>query len=364
MKNEITRKITSLTILTILLASSVTFAVPGSMPTAEAAHNANLFVSAESSLFKNTFGGPMVVEIVINDPALTDTDENKGEPDVTVNGKDVRMAQASDGLWYAYVADRTQAQTADQIGVTAGTPGVGLDFGTFCAATGTTIDGGLTAATTTFTETVGIAISGDATGGSQGTAENPLVTACTASAPDTPGTDNVNVVREEKALNTNPVQTNGFGQLDLDSDAWPFIQLYDFNPTGNVEIKYNKGGGVQTTTLTFDTLDTYSKITLDRSKYTTGSEVHAVLTDGQLNIDPTDEDSWTFATLPTATQTHYQIFDENGASTAATATSPDVSGTLIAMMFEDNGIVKLNGNTQGGASIVDLDTNKIGRAHV
>src|SRR3989337_1787540 len=125
MKNEITRKITSLTLLTILLASGVTFAAPGVMPVAEAAHNANLFVSAESSLFKNTFGGPMVTEIVINDPAITDTDEAKGEPDVTINGKDVRMVQGTDGLWYAYVADRAQAQLADSL---SAADGFGTDF--------------------------------------------------------------------------------------------------------------------------------------------------------------------------------------------------------------------------------------------
>src|SRR3990172_11489904 len=154
------RKSVSLVLIVMMIASSANFPSTNTMPVAEAAHNANLFVSAESSLFKNTFGGPMVVEIVINDPALTDTDEAKGEPDVTVNGKDVRMAQASDGLWYAYIADRTQAQRADQIVEDAGTPGVGLDFGTFCAAVGTTLDEGDQPNSFTFTDTVCIAITG------------------------------------------------------------------------------------------------------------------------------------------------------------------------------------------------------------
>ncbi|HXV38805.1 MAG TPA: hypothetical protein VD699_04470 [Nitrosopumilaceae archaeon] len=354
MKNEITRKLTSLTLLTILLASGVTFAVPGSMPAAEAAHNANLFVSAESSIFKNTFGGPMVVEIVINDPALTDTDEGKGEPDVTINGKDVRMAQATDGLWYAYVADRTQAQNADSL--VGATGGLGTDFGTFCPNT-TSLDAGAVSTSASFTDTVGIAVSGDVggAGGSQGTA--PITTACGAVAADIAGSPNVNVVREEKSLNTNPATGNGAGQLDLTVAAWPFIQLYDFNPTGSVEIKYNKGGGTQTTTLTFDTMDTYAKLSLDRSTYTTGSEVHVTLVDGQLNIDPTDEDSWTFGTAAPF-QTRYQLFNENGATEGDVAGgSNDISASLTALMFEDNGIVKLNGNVQGGPSIVDLDAN-------
>ncbi|MGH9910117.1 MAG: hypothetical protein ACRD32_05710, partial [Nitrososphaerales archaeon] len=308
----------------------------------------------------------MVVEVVINDPALTDTDEAKGEPDVTVNGKDVRMVQGTDGLWYAYIADRLQAQTADshaggQVGLPSGTDGTGLDFGVFCG-TGTDISDGV-GSTIILTDTVGIALPFEggavddvAANNGLGTAPNLAFPNCT---PTGTGGHTNNVVRESK--NPNPTLTGNLGQINLftgvGASVWPLIQLYNFNPTGSVEIKYNKGGGAQTTTLTFDTLDTYSKITLDRSTYTTGSEVHAVLTDGQLNIDPTDEDSWTFGTLPTAPKTHYQVFDENGAATAASTTSPDISGSLAGLMFEDNGIVKLNGNTQGGASVIDLDAN-------
>jgi hypothetical protein len=348
--NEITRKITSLTLLTILLAGALTFAIPGSMPAAEAAHNANLFVSAESSLFKNTFGGPMVIEIVINDPSITDTDEAKGEPDVTVNGKDARMVQGTDGLWYAYLADRTQANLADALSPSAG---VGLDFGTFCNSN-VDLSGAGSVSDPIFTDTVGVFVDGVPAG---------APAACVFDQIQTGGVGNTdagtvtNVVREPKSPNA--VLATNVGQIDIDADAWPFIQLYDFNPTGNVEIKYNKGGGTQTTTLTFDTMDGYSKLTLDRTSYTTGSEVQTVLTDGALNIDPTDEDSWTFGTLPTAPQTHYQIFDENGATSVVpdSTTSPDIAPALASLMFEDNGIVKLNGNTQGGASVVDLDTN-------
>src|SRR3990170_1972876 len=142
------RKSVSLVLIVMMIASSANFPFTNTMPVAEAAHNANLFVSAESSLFKNTFGGPMVVEIVINDPALMDTDEAKGEPDVTVNGKDVRMAQASDGLWYAYIADRTQAQRADA--TTAA--GIGLDFGVFCGPTTNAGDTTASPSVVTFTD--------------------------------------------------------------------------------------------------------------------------------------------------------------------------------------------------------------------
>jgi hypothetical protein len=56
------------------------------MPAAHAA-NANLFVSAENSQFDNYMSGPQVIEVVVIDSDINDTDQAKGEPDVTVNGK-------------------------------------------------------------------------------------------------------------------------------------------------------------------------------------------------------------------------------------------------------------------------------------
>ena len=99
------------------------------MAQADASSNPNLFVSAENPKFDNQFSGSMVVEVVIRDPNLNDTDEGKGEPDVTVNGKTLRMVQATDGNWYAYFANVDRAKAADS---TVGLPGHGLDFGVFC----------------------------------------------------------------------------------------------------------------------------------------------------------------------------------------------------------------------------------------
>ena len=56
----------------------------------EAASNPNLDVSAENSEFNNHFAGSMVVEVVIRDNDIRDTDEGNGEPDVTLNGKSLR----------------------------------------------------------------------------------------------------------------------------------------------------------------------------------------------------------------------------------------------------------------------------------
>ncbi|MGA0296067.1 MAG: peptidase, partial [Nitrosopumilaceae archaeon] len=108
----------------LLLLSFSLLLIPISQ--AEAAMNPNLTVSAENSKFDNHFSGSMVIEVVIRDSSIGDTDEGKGEPDVTINGKSLRMVQATDGNWYAYFANVDKAKIADS---TVGEAGKGLDFG-------------------------------------------------------------------------------------------------------------------------------------------------------------------------------------------------------------------------------------------
>ena len=63
MKNEISRKLTSITLMGIMVAGGITFAVPGEVPQA-AAQGTMLTVSATASPHTgNTFGGPQVIEI-------------------------------------------------------------------------------------------------------------------------------------------------------------------------------------------------------------------------------------------------------------------------------------------------------------
>jgi len=351
MKNEIGRKLTSLTLMTIMVAGGLTFAVPGVMPSAFAA-NANLFVSAENSLFSNYMSGPQVIEVVVINPEISDTDEAKGEPDVKVNGKKLRMVQAVDGNWYGYFADRKQAQIADSTTTVAG---AGLDFGSFCTATTTSIGG----VATFFSESRGIAVN-DATEGEQGT--NPPVAITDTCGGAIAADGSLNVVREAKDPNTNGAVPIGQIGLALATD-WPFIQLYDLSPGGNVIVSYNKGGGVQSTTLTFDTVDQFADIKLDRTKYPQNAQVHVTVTDLWLNIDPTDEDSWTFGTNATnGTTTNYQVFNENGddegAAVAGGVINIDTPGTLGSLMCEDNCILILNTNANTALSdIVTIQDN-------
>ena len=56
--------------------------------------------------------------------------------------------------------------------------------------------------------------------------------------------------------------------------------------------------------------DDYASLSLDRSSYPAGADVHMTITSLAHNIDPTDEDSWTYNTINGTAV--YQQFDENG----------------------------------------------------
>ena len=182
-----------------------------------------------------------------------------------------------------------------------------------------------------------------------------------------------NVVREAKTPNSGTATNVGFGQIDIADGTWPFIQLYDLNPTGNVTIQYSPAGAVQTTVLEFNTAEDYASIELDRNVYGEGMDIHAVITDVWLNIDPTDEDSWTFATNENSplAGSYYQVFDENGNS-AGNAINTDTdnpgdglfdgviqldSSTLEDLMCDDNCEFFLEPFSDDGTRVLEIQDN-------
>src|SRR3989344_5420740 len=406
MKNEIVRKLTSLTLMTIMFAGGLTFAFPGIMPDASAAHNANLFVSAENTFSSNTLTGPMVAEVVVSDSSIASQDDAHGEPTVTVNGLKLRMLQATDGNWYAYIADVDYAKIADatQPGLSSQTtgvdnstrPGKGLNFGKFCRndsgdellgfSISTSQGIALPSNATFMNSAVVTAVAFTSTNGTDGTAAFVKCTTNLAGARHSgfSSTSNkeMNVIRENKTLNRGAATGIDVGQLGLlDSNYWPFIQLYDFVPTGTVVIKYDKPGGTQTTTLTFDTMSGIS-LSTDRTLYPANSQIHLTLQDFQLNIDPTDEDSWTWGSNVRDTTTNktvfYMLFNDTGSPDADGNTfditnwksggatvvrrtnlgAQNLFGNLTVLGFEDNGMLTFNNNTSGvGVDLVKLVNN-------
>ena len=387
MNNEIGRKITSLTLMTIMLAAGFTAFAPSAMQSASAA-NANLFVSAEQTVYENRFGGPMVIEVVVADPDLSDTNVIEGEPDVTLNGKDIRMAQTIDGNWVGYFASRSIAQAADQTGQDNNAlGGTGLDFGVFCTPVSAT-----TALNITFNDAIAVTLPLSGYGGSNGTssvgtctAGNAGNTASTTAHGSNSNTTLTNVVREAKELNPGSATSVLRGQIGIQDvytdaptlkngyDLWPFIQLYDFNSGENVVVQYNKAGGVQSATLKFTgSMNKFSKADLDRTIYPRNAHVFVTITDPILNVDPTDEDVWIFgtnSTNSTSIATVYMPFDEDGrnhGSVTRTAAIPpngagntatgkgltNIKSNLNTLKFETTGIMKIDYDAQNSGTPV------------
>lgn len=303
---------------------------------ASAASNPYLYVSAENQLFNNHFAGSMVIEVVVSDPGLSDTDEGKGEPSVKINGKDLRMVQASNGKWYAYFANVDKAKEADQIAFNTGTTGFGLDFGVFCGKDTTSLG-------PSFSNTEGIAIP-RSTGITGATNGNSGFNTCTG----TPSGTNINnVVRNPPSINTNPAVSPG--QIGLNENAWPVIQLYSFS--SSVTIQYNAGGGTQQVTLQYDDIPNVS-LKLDRADYPPGSEVFVTINDMQLNQDPTSRDSWTF-NVGSPQTTFYAAFTESGSNAANGAAGlANLVSKLSDLGFEKNGKLSMS-----LGSVVQLSAN-------
>ncbi|MBM3895344.1 MAG: peptidase [Thaumarchaeota archaeon] len=312
--------------------------------TVEASHNQNLYVSAENLRFNNHFAGSMVIEVVVMDTNIRTLDDALGEPSVTLNGKKLRMAQASDGNWYAYFANADKAQEADEIADNSGTgdDGQGLDFGVFCGEnTAASVFG------VSFSDTEGIAISTDS--GVSGTTDGTSSFSACTGTPASPTSTINNVVRNSPSLNQNsnvPV-----GQIGIDADIWPVVQLFSFS--NDVTIQYNRAGGTQSVTLHYDDIENIS-INVDRTAYPTSSDVIATIYDMQLNQDPTSEDTWTF-TAGSTQRTFYYAFTSSGSNAANSGTGlRDIASNLSNLGFDKNGKLSLNlGN------IAELKTNQI-----
>lgn len=371
--------------------------LPQFEPIQHVSSNPNLYVSAENPLFKNYFAGPMVVEVIVSDPNLNRLDEAYGEPLVTVNGNRLRMAQATDGNWYGYFADRNQAEFAAR---TAPVSGHGLNFGWFCGPDSNvaSLKAGLS-----FSETKGFTIARQAflsTGISSNITSsdsysssyqkpaspfltnfpnaNSLVNNCdlgtVTSVTTHAATTTEHVVRDNKTLNTN---SPGFAASAAYAAAWPIIQLYDFSaiPTP-VTVDYHAAGGDQAVNLTFDRIPSSEiAIVSNRPDFPRGSQVQGDLIDPQLNVDPTDLDSWTWGTSPSNNTLYYRAFDDNGKPDAdgllgtgsAVMPSPSFSqayamqnliGNLTSFMFNHNGRLLEDAAPQG-VIVAALQSNGI-----
>ena len=313
MENEIARKVTSLTLISIMVAGGLTFAVPGVVPDAYA-QNENLYVSAENDMFENYYGGPQVIEVIINDEQFREAGF-EGSPDVTVDGDTLVMTQDNNGNWYAYFADVGMAEAAD---ATTSVCGVGLDFGD--------VD----------------------TDGMLATNSNGCM----------------NVVKDSSLDNVQaiPIEFDG-----LTANDYPVVQLFDFVDSSDFDVVYDNGRGQQSVTLTFDTVEDYAGLMLDKAVYPQGAQVQITITDTWLDIDPTDDDIWTFTTASGAEAAYYGLFSVNEDDLLEEDFLESITLTtdeLADLMCDDNCVLKLDPDTQGTGNVLTLqDTTDADLTH-
>ncbi|RNJ74063.1 MAG: hypothetical protein EB832_00680 [Thaumarchaeota archaeon S14] len=249
------------------------------------------------------------------------------------------MVQGTDARWHAHFASLRAAAAAD---ATASPPGTGLDFGTLCAG-GAEADAVLAAATGAaqdyFGEAAGVAFPlGGGCGGGYG------------------GSREMAVLRGERTAGT----AFGVGQSipvvgsarEAAALVWPFIQLYDLG--SSVTIRH----GPESVELEYGTTDGIAALRLDREVYPPGADVHLEISDAWLNVDPTDEDSWTWDVGGEGEgRVIYRAFGLHASPTGNTA---DVSPSFGALGCEDTcslqidlagGALEAVGNGNGAASL-------------
>ena len=307
MKNEIGRKITSLTLMTIMFAGGMTLAIPGFMPVAVADYSVSDGMITASSEF---IQGGAVLEVVINDPGWSATDVDLADgPEVTFGGVDYIATQAVDGKWYAYFVDYSSAAALDD-------DSTGFEYGKACAGLGTNgtaaaLSGGtsydiISSNTTVWAEAYtsndtgktiesGNAghcnnidgadgtLDGTAATTTSGATARPLLTdAVLANAPSFSQWDTTNNSDGGQRLHINNASGHG---------SWPFI-FADAEFSNDNIVEYKPTGDM--VNVEFGNTDDETWISLANENPSENHQIHLTIGDPALNIDPTTPDVWMF----------------------------------------------------------------------
>jgi len=329
MKNEIGRKLTSLTIMAIMFAGGMTIAAPGLMPEAVA----DLSVTDGAlSVSTETLQGAAILEIVVNDPdySATDTDIPDG-PTVDIMNVEYDMVQSVNGKWYLYVVDDSASTTMDA-------DDNGLEFGADCSNAGLGVKANLGAGTSGSADIIGATtdvwaevtdtnttaalderaggcLDANGAGGVAGqagdtatTTERSLFsTAVLQNAPslsnhDDLAVDNASADLGQRGHSLNA--TSGYG-------SWPYILQVEFSSDASIDY------GSDSITIEYGNTDDYTDIGLNNINVADDTEIHLWIQDPGLNIDPTTADEWEFD----LNQSTSFKFANNGTNLAIGATS-------------------------------------------
>jgi len=334
MKNEIGRKLTSLTIMAIMFAGGMTIAAPGIMPEAVA----DLSVTDGAlSVSTTTLQGAAILEIVVNDPdySATDTDIPDG-PTVSIMDTSYDMVQSVNGKWYLYVVDDSASTLMDG-------DDNGLEFGADCSAAGFGVSanhGANTAGTADIIASttdvwaevqdshVTAALDSKAGGCLDANGGGPYKGSVADTATSTPRSYmSAAVLQNAPSLSNHNDKSVDDAAADLGQrghslnatsgyGSWPYILQVEFS--GSAGISY----GSDSVTISYGNTDGTTSIGVNNNNVSDDSEIHLWITDAGLNIDPTTADAWEFDLNQSTSFT----FANNGSNNAIGATTASEVG--------------------------------------
>lgn len=310
MKNEIGRKLTSLTIMAIMFAGGMTIAAPSFMPEAVADFGATDGLLSVSSVY---IQGGAVLEVVVNDPSVSSTSTQiSNGPSVTIDGTSYITSQASNGKWYVYAVDKSVSVDIDdngdgiEYGVQC-TTGLGVNKGHVAEPNGgptASADGGTSAirqqanviGDTAYTLWAQALASSSAHSGGCLNINNMM-----ASLDDTSGTTSrqtFSVLSDAPSLSNHLGAVHNASALDWGQrghglnesgyGSWPYILSFEFPADTLVEY------GSDSINVEFGNTDDQTSISLLNQSPADETHLYLTITDPALNIDPTTADVWTF----------------------------------------------------------------------
>ena len=138
------------------------------------------------------------------------------------------------------------------------------------------------------------------------------------------------------------------GRTVLDEPPKYDIPIYAFQFTegSDIDVELENGANTETVTLSYDTVEDYAGLMLDRGAYPQSAHVHLEVTDAWLNIDPTSEDDWYFNTVGDYSASYrgtdnYVVLQDTGLmcdDNCVLMIDPDRQGT------NENGVLKVVSN--------------------
>ena len=287
MKNEIMKKITSLTLMTIMFAGGMTLAIPGFLPDSaipieafadQGTTNGSLYLSSTE------VQGAQVIHVILNDPALNTAATNASITiDVTPaagSTVSVIMHQTTDGTYNAFLVDNVSAEAAE--GITTGVDPI--NFGADCSLTFDTNN-------TPALDIDNVNVFADTTD-------------CTN--PDNAATTLMNVF----ASAGTPIAAGAAGlpgptaignQSGADTSSYPIIYGIDFADDNLIEY------GSDSISFTYGQKAAGVSFTTNDSIVVPGQKIQLTITDNGLNIDPSTADAYTFLATSTSETTNSEL---------------------------------------------------------